>query len=295
MIAYESANGKFPPGRMGCDKYTGTPCGSTALGAQRPGTSAFLAILPQLDDSPTYALFAPLFAPGAAGGVYPAVSDSSCSNWTTYVSANGGVSITNALLTRPPVFVCPSDIAKPNNFLLTPPTMTSSYVLVQGELGANAIVGQVGFPSQPAATTDPPQKYYNNGPFVYQLPRRSADIRDGLSQTMFVGETIAGDTAVSMNSWVLSIAYLSSMRSTNNPLNTTPGTGALVTITNSGTAADGQAVTGGFNSMHPSGANFAFGDAHVTYLSNLIDFPTYQALSTIAGSEPINPALVHPD
>jgi prepilin-type processing-associated H-X9-DG protein len=55
---------------------------------------------------------------------------------------------------------------------------------------------------------------------------------------------------------------------------------------------------GAFFSRHPSGANFAFGDGHVKYISNAINnatvavgsatMPLYQALSTIAGSEPID-------
>ena len=57
--------------------------------------------------------------------------------------------------------------------------------------------------------------------------------------------------------------------------------------TGSGQSLPSQA-TGAFASRHPAGANFAFGDGHVKYISNLIDFPTYQALSTIAGSEPIS-------
>ena len=84
MVSYESANRSFPPGRMGCDAYTSTaPCLSLS-GAQRPGTSAFLAILPQLDDAPTYSLFAPL----ALRGRLSRPCDFS-SNWGSYVAASG--------------------------------------------------------------------------------------------------------------------------------------------------------------------------------------------------------------
>ena len=287
MASYESANRSFPPGRMGCDAYSGTPCG-TLQGVSTPGTSAFLAILPQLDASPLYGSFAPL----ALGAVYPAKSDATTSGWNT-------AAMTRALQAqRPAVFVCPSDTAKPANIILTPPTTTSSYALVIGELGTNPIIGPTGATLQPAATTDANQKYYNNGPFVYLLPRRSADVHDGLTNTLFVGETFDGDTPQSMNSWPVSIAYLSSMRSTNNPLNTPAGTGAMVAITNCGLAGipSSYTVTGAFGSRHPSGANFAFGDGHVKYLASQIDFPTYQALSTIAGSERIDDSLIegHP-
>jgi prepilin-type processing-associated H-X9-DG protein len=107
---------------------------------------------------------------------------------------------------------------------------------------------------------------------------------------MFVGETTNGHLPETMNSWPLSVAYLSSMRSTNNPLNTPPGSGGMAPITNSGLAGLPGSATGAFISQHPSGANFAFGDGHVKYIANAIDFATYQALSTIAGSEPINAA-----
>jgi prepilin-type processing-associated H-X9-DG protein len=132
------------------------------------------------------------------------------------------------------------------------------------------------------------QKYYNNGPFIYKLARRSADVRDGLSNTMFIGETTYGHTQASMNSWAVSVAYLSSMRSTNNLVNTAAGSGAMAQITSdSGLAGLPSTATGAFSSNHPQGANFAFGDAHITYISNMIDLPTYQALSTIAGAENI--------
>ncbi len=263
MLNYESAFRSFPPGRMGCDSSPGAPCLALS-GSQTAGTSAFLAILPQLDSEPLYSSFALSFSSGA---VYPAVSTSGWHDATT----------TTALLARPPVYVCPSDSAKPSNTILTPPTTTSSYALVLGSSGASA--------------SEVNQKYYNNGPFVYLLAHRSADVRDGLSNTMFVGETIDGDQTSTMNSWPLSVAYLSSMRSTNNKLNPQPGDASVVpvTITDSGLSGLANlAVTGVFASRHPQGANFAFGDGHVKYISNAINNATYQALSTIAGSEPID-------
>ena len=174
---------------MGCDAYSASPCVSLQ-GAQQPGTSAFLAILPQLDESPLYSNF----RRRCPRGRLSRQSDASTSGWSTYVAStiSGNVSIAQALLMRPPIFVCPSDIAAPNNTLLTPPTTTSSYALVLGELGANAIVDPTGNTLQPIAD-ELQQKYYNNGPFVYLLPHRSADVRDGLSNTMFVGEATDGD------------------------------------------------------------------------------------------------------
>ena len=67
MVSYESANRSFPPGRMGCDKYASTPC-KNFQGYQTAGTSAFLAILPQLDDAPLYSQFAAFGRRGRLSG-----------------------------------------------------------------------------------------------------------------------------------------------------------------------------------------------------------------------------------
>ena len=45
---------------------------------------------------------------------------------------------------------------------------------------------------------------------------------------------------------------------------------------------------GTFGSQHPGGGHFAFGDGHVSFLSDNINFNLYQALSTIAGNEPVS-------
>ena len=68
------------------------------------------------------------------------------------------------------------------------------------------------------------------------------------------------------------------MRSTDNPLNTPPGKGVVVDLY-------GYKANGAFGSKHPGGANFAFGDGHVEFLSENINLPLYRALSTRAGKE----------
>jgi prepilin-type N-terminal cleavage/methylation domain-containing protein/prepilin-type processing-associated H-X9-DG protein len=284
MATYETSNGSFPPGRLGCDAYAGSPC-NTPTPPSHSAASGFLAILQQLDESPLYAQFEQSASKTVNSGidVYDALIPPS--TWNNPPIAG--------LLVRPPIFVCPSDIAPSANPILNPQTTTSSYALVIGSLGANPVVDQNGN-SLPPAATEVSQKYSNNGPFIYLRARRAADIRDGLNCTMFAGEVIDGQTAESMNSWPLSVAYLSSMRSTNVRMNNLPAIPPTwpflnVTISHSGLPpVDNSSVTGAFASRHPQGAHFAFGDGHVKYLNEAIDLWTYQALSTIAGSETVS-------
>ena len=263
---YETANGTFPPGRLGCDGDISDNVCRGWTGAQRPGTSGLLAILPQLDETPLYNQFVPF----NKGAVYPGwpnnVDDGTTAGWNT-------VAIQAALLVRPPVFVCPSDISQPTTTQVSPPAATCSYGLVMGSNG-------------PLYGIDEDHvKLYNNGMFLYVNRHRSADVRDGLSHTFFVGETIANDGALSTNVWAMGARYFN-MRCTENPLNTPPGQGAYVTD------PYGYQLNGAFASQHPQGGQFAFGDGHVQMVSQRIDPTTYNALATIAGGEPISDQLV---
>jgi len=257
---YETANKTYPPGRVGADAYSASPPFNSPTGVSRNGASGFVCILPLLDSMPLYNSLMPQ---GANSMLYPADN-----NWNPSAVAQ-------SLSTRPPVFVCTSDIAKPQsaNVTLTPQPMTSSYAMVLGSLGPSA--------------TEVNQKYYNTGPFVYMTARSANDIRDGLSNTFFVGETIDGDTPGSLNCWPLAVAYLCSLRSTTNPLNTQSGSGTAVTVDSHNGLGLSGSVIGGFASRHPGGANFAYGGGNAKFVSSQIDFAEYQALSTINGGETI--------
>jgi prepilin-type N-terminal cleavage/methylation domain-containing protein/prepilin-type processing-associated H-X9-DG protein len=251
---YEDAARNYPPGRMGCDGWTGGPCGNAA-GSKRPGTSGFVLILPNLEQQPLYDQFQPF----AKGAVYPAAPgdkpDGTTDGWNT-------PAITRALTMRPAVFVCGSDRSAPMNGACA----TGSYALVAGSNGPSYGIDQVRV------------KHYNNGLFLYKTLRAPADVRDGLSNTMMVGEVIETHTDESANCWCLGARHLDCLRSTDNPLNTPPGQGVVIDLY-------GYRANGAFASQHPGGGQFAFGDGRVVFISDGIALPIYRGLSTIYGEE----------
>ncbi len=254
LANYESTHEVFPPGRMGCDGWQQNVCRGNP-GYARPGTSGFVMILPQLELQPLYDLLEPF----ERGAVFPAQpgnsADGTTNGWRT-------PAVDQAIRSRPDAFVCPSDDSQP----MRGSCATGSYALAQGSNGPSFGIDQHRV------------KHYNNGVFLYRTVNSAKDIVDGLSNTMFVGETVEGHTQNSANCWTIGSRHTHSLRSTDNPLNTPPGQGVTVDLY-------GYSANGAFGSRHPFGAFFGFGDGHVRFLSENIDLDTYRALSTRAGRE----------
>jgi prepilin-type N-terminal cleavage/methylation domain-containing protein/prepilin-type processing-associated H-X9-DG protein len=254
---YESTLGVFPPGRMGCDGWTSDVCRNNP-GYARPGTSGFVMILPYVEQDNLYELIKP-FAQGAVYPAHPGDSpDGTNDGWRT-------PEVDQAVTTRPDVYVCPSDISQPTRGSCA----TGSYALCAGSNGPTYGIDQVRV------------KHYNNGVFLYRTVNSHKDIRDGLSNTMLVGEVIEAHTTESANCWCLGARHLHSLRTTDNPLNTRPDEGVTVNLY-------GYRCSGAFASYHPGGASFGFGDGHVSFLSENIDLATYRALSTRKEGEPVS-------
>ncbi|MCE9566951.1 MAG: DUF1559 domain-containing protein [Planctomycetes bacterium] len=249
IAAYSDVMGKYPQGRLGCDGITDAPWCSvpTTDNVARAGQSGFVQLLPYMEADN---LFKTVSATDPPWGSYS----------TTWATPNKTV-----VETRPPFQVCPSDTSLP--FITTSGlnAATGSYAFVHGKLG----------PSQGISST---LKLYNTGMFNYRIAHKMSDMTDGTSNTMLVGEVIDAHTNLSTNMWTQGGRHESCMRSTENPLNTKPGTGIT-------TSPYGIALYGGFGSKHTNGGNFAFGDGRVQFLNNNIDLTTYQALSTRAGGE----------
>jgi prepilin-type processing-associated H-X9-DG protein len=194
-----------------------------------------------------------------------------------------------AAATRPPVYVCPSDTSEPLVTNTFPDiggrlVATGNYALVHGRFGPSGNVpslpsdcgtnGNLGFSN--------PVKVMNTGVFVYLRRLRPADVTDGLSKTMFAGEVIAAHTSDSRNIWSFTFRHCDSLRNTENPLNTPPG--SPIFFVNS-VISPPQRCNGAFASRHPGGGQFVFGDGRVAFLSDTINQATYRALSTRASGD----------
>jgi prepilin-type N-terminal cleavage/methylation domain-containing protein/prepilin-type processing-associated H-X9-DG protein len=245
MQNYHDTYKEFPPGRMGCDGSGPNDCNG-GPDIIRGGTSGFVAFLPFVEQQPLYNSMS-----FERGWIWPTNGPA---NWATLWPGNK-----TAIETRPSFMVCPSDISfpsVPNSPSANINAATGSYALCAGDqgggIGANV-------------------KYTNTGMFLYRNSVRMAEVIDGTTSTFLAGETTDGNiSATGLNLWTVGVRLTSSLRNTFNPVNQRPGTGAgLVTGAN-----------GAFNSEHPGGAQFAYVDGHVSFISNTINFPTYKFLST---------------
>jgi len=112
----------------------------------------------------------------------------------------------------------------------------------------------------------------NHGVFFLNSSLRSDDIDDGTRHTIFIGEKLidakdlgwaSGTRATLRNTGTALNAALNQSTKASAP----PATG------------DDNAAVGGFASMHPGGAHFAFGDGSVRFISSSVDQVIMQRLA----------------
>jgi len=249
LANYESTFQILPPGRLGCDGINTGPCQGNPQ-YTRVGISAFVLLLPQIEETALYNQFN-----------FDSIPWGPSPTWPTDNAA--------AVRARPAVFVCPSDVSDPTLTVTSGGTdvevATGSYALVHGTLG----------PSNGISTN---VKIYNTGPFMYKTPYYYRDIIDGLSNTIFIGEVTDAHTNLSRNIWTQAGRHESCLRTAENPVNTPPGTGIT-------TSPYGVPLNGAFSSEHVGGAQFLFGDGHVSFLSENLSLTVYKALATREGME----------
>jgi type II secretory pathway pseudopilin PulG len=110
-------------------------------------------------------------------------------------------------------------------------------------------------------------------------------VLDGLSNTIMVGETMPS-RSIHLGAFTQNMP----LAPTNVPINTPlaawelPVAGASQSY-NHANNPDAKAI--GFASLHRQGAQFAFGDGSVRYLTDDIDFPLFNALGSKSGQESV--------
>ena len=253
LANFESGIGHFPPGRIGCDdigqQMSVGVCADSLTPEEKNGASGFVSILPYLEQ----------------GNLYDSLDVNDGGLWNRDVDDLGwwmyNPTKREGIQVELEVFNCPSASHSRKSETYFPVTAaTSDYAFCSGSLGPDNLVHVT--------------KYKNDGAFVYKVPKENADVRDGLSNTFFVGEVLRPDIWESSNVWSYAIANADCLRTTTNPLNTIPGDGIVVERRN-----------GAFGSSHPGGAIFVYGDCHIDFVSETIDLGTYRALSTINNGE----------
>jgi prepilin-type N-terminal cleavage/methylation domain-containing protein/prepilin-type processing-associated H-X9-DG protein len=185
-----------------------------------------------------------------------------------------------ARLTTVPTYVCPSEVLT-GTFTVVDPNgnplidvARCSYVAMNGILGVT------------------PDAFDNNGVFLRDRRFKFADITDGLSNTLFVGERASNMSSTTWTGAVLGgVVPAQRYPDPAEQLANAESSAALVLahgsrthIPNDQLVFDADATS----SYHISGVNFLFGDGSVHSISNAIDGLLYEALLTRAGGEPVS-------
>jgi prepilin-type N-terminal cleavage/methylation domain-containing protein/prepilin-type processing-associated H-X9-DG protein len=263
MHNYEAAYGKLPPAYS----FVATS-GSGGGGAKifdRPGPAAFTDI-----QQPGW---------GWAAYILPFVEQDNVYKQIDFNNGQVASFFYNDLKVKVlPIYCCPSDpmtgTYMPQAYFNQPlPTMgTNSYAACYGALGDIGAAPGGG-----------------NGAFFRNSAWRLTDIKDGTSNTLFVGERSG---LFAQTPWAGVVTYATVQVTPGAPtfLNVVEPPPAMVMAhVGSHTLNDTRSEPYDFFSGHPGVAPFLFGDGSVRFIPFSVSLPVLQALATRAGGEPVNP------
>ncbi len=269
LLGFEDTNKAFPAGRKGCDPgavsaYCPNVTSADGYVMIGHGASAFVQLLPYIEQQALFKLFRINEVPIWDGSAWHTETD-----------------VQQAIAQRPDAFVCPSDsdlvffAEYKHEVPARTPVATGSYAVMGGTCGPGQTC--TGLLNEPLNA-----KTENDGVFMYGRMFGIKEITDGLSNTIFLGETIEGHLPVSSNIWTNG-NRVNSIRSTATPINFPSGLdGGRGVVTD---ASGVNRANGAFSSRHAGGSVFAFGDAHAIFIPESIDMTVYRQLSTRANGD----------
>lgn len=201
----------------------------------------------------------------------------------------------DAVKTSLPVFQCPSDSGPPGAFAVK--NSTGATLATFGRSSYAASVGQ----EEPWGKTAEDYSTIADGPLFRNSRVRAADVTDGLSQTVFLGEH---SSVLSSKTWVGVVpgAAVCANNPGTFPLSSCDLAATLVNVHSGPSSNEIDPLTGfapihapnsplchvcQMYSQHDDGANVAMGDGSVHFISQFIHQPTWAALSSRAKRETI--------
>jgi hypothetical protein len=264
LHGYSAAKERFPAGYV---SNTASPLRDPLLHDGPPGTGWALLMAPFMEESALY-------------NAYDSIAG---------VAAVGNREIVSKQL---PSFLCASSTGPRSPFVVVDAAGAphpSGVTLGRTDFVANA--GQ-GDPWNSSRSTDD-WATVANGPLYRNSRVRPADVLDGLSSTVFIGEH---SQALSQKAWAgIVVGGWSQVEPT--MATPVPGPAATFVLSHSGPAASGSAIhvpnapAGHVDQMfsqHPAGSNIVFGDGSVHLVAADIDPTVWAGLCTIAGGERVS-------
>jgi prepilin-type N-terminal cleavage/methylation domain-containing protein/prepilin-type processing-associated H-X9-DG protein len=281
LANYESAKKYFPAGRHGCqrpyppnDSHNLGGCAIDTLpnaAVTEDGASLFVELLPFLEEGTLYDM-----VHYDLGGLFNEVEPYYQNSGTSWYSIADHKKVVATILGA---MRCPSSAVEK---VIVDSSYGTGGIIVQTPVGSyagcsgqNSRIIRNNPALKTAAYSNNDVAYFlNDGLFLYKLKKKRKQVTDGTSSTIAIGEVAEEDSA-GYSVWAWAWRDGSSMRNTVNPINPSPN------MPDRGS---------GFASNHAGGANFAFIDGHVAFISENISTVAYQASSTIAGGEIISNA-----
>jgi prepilin-type N-terminal cleavage/methylation domain-containing protein/prepilin-type processing-associated H-X9-DG protein len=188
-----------------------------------------------------------------------------------------------------PVFTCPSDSVHGSG----PITERSHYLRTNMKVGPTNYKGVQGAGfcwgdwANPGTNGHGCEAWEDGDGLLYPMNWAHAmgwnGVRDGLSSTTMIGESVYDPAAAGNMNYGLGWAWAHSVEAcaiAAMPINAKSPSGTPYAAT------DWQNRTG-FSSQHSGGANFAMADGGVRYLSDTMSLGLYRALATVSGQERI--------